>query len=96
MKILSAYLTRTRSEGRLFRGNMNENDFEILSCGYHFCFSAKESFLPRKDLESWECCWDSFLLVDRTEGEQESFLLMDILEEVVGFFCQNCAGMGLV
>ncbi len=48
--------------------------------------SAKESFLPRKDLESWDCCWDTFLLIDMSEGERESLLLMDILEDVVGGF----------
>ncbi len=31
--------------------------------------------------------------MDMSEGERESFLLMDVLEDVVGGFCENCAGL---
>ncbi len=60
-----------------------------------FLLSAKESILPRKDLESWDC-WDMFLLNDLSEGERESFqlILMVKLEDVVGGVCENCAGTG--
>jgi hypothetical protein len=61
---LSAYVTFSRWEGRQSAGGHEREWLGYLTLLVPLLLSAKGSFLPRKDLESWHCYLDLFLLID--------------------------------